>query len=352
MCVTLACTVARPNVKRLLIEPTGVTNLATLLQHILGIAGSTAVLLFVIAMARPASLRRARPALYGVALVGHTLLITFFALTPRPAEVHNFFEANLGQPYGTAYCMVFLGYLTVAMTISAWLFLSYSGRAARGSLRMGLRFLGAGAELGAIYTTWRIAHMLTRLSGGEFITDDDTTQFIADLIEYTAITLIVLGNTIPALGVLWHSTSSRRALRQVEPLWSSLTEAVPGVVLNKPVGRTPRLRLHRRLIEIWDVVLVLRAYAPAELIATARARSQAPDVPAAQQEAFEHALWIRTAWDTRLRGAEPIVDEPEGENRMGDADAEFDTEVRRVLALAQAYRDPRVAEFARTYQES
>ncbi|WP_308402570.1 MAB_1171c family putative transporter [Streptomyces sp. TBY4] len=347
--VAVACTIARPAVKRIVIEPLGITNLATLLQHAVGIAGSTFVLIFVIAMARPAALARGRWPLYGIAAASIVLLATLFTLTPRPEEVHNFFEANLGQPTGTAYCMVFLGYLAVAMSISSWLFWSYSRHAAGAPLRTGLRLLGAGTAFGALYTLWRIAHMATRLAGTEFVTDDDTTQTIADLVEYLAILLIVLGNSVPAAGVLWRTVTYRRALRQVEPLWTALTEVVPDVVLNDPVGRSPRLRLHRRLIEIWDVVLVLRAYVPAQTLDAAQTATAG--VPTSKRDAYADGLWVRAAWEAKLRGASPVCESVPKVNHMDDEDTDFDAEVRSMLVMAAAYRSPAAAEFARNHQE-
>ncbi|WP_370466702.1 MAB_1171c family putative transporter [Streptomyces sp. PCS3-D2] len=347
-CIALASTIARPAVKHIVVEPTGVNNLATVLQHILGMGGSTAVLFFVIAMAKPDALRWGRPLLYSCAAVGSALLVTFFALTPRPTEVHNFFEANLGQPTGTAYCLVFLGYLTIAMTISSWLFWSYGRRAAGASLRAGLRLLGAGTAFGALYTTWRIAHMTTRLADVPFVTDDDTTQLIADLVEYTSIALIILGNSVPAVGVLWRSVTYRRALREVRPLWAELIEAAPGVVLDQPAGRGPRLQLHRQLIEIWDVVLILRAYASADLIAAAQQQAQAAGLDEEGTARLAEAMWIRVAWLAALKGEAPHTDAPE---ESAEQDTDFDAEVRKALGLARAFQDPRTAEFARHHQE-
>ncbi|MGP3685702.1 MAB_1171c family putative transporter [Streptomyces sp. IBSNAI002] len=348
-CVAVASTIARPAVKSIVILPTGINNLATVLQHILGMGGSTAVLFFVIAMAKPDALRWGRPLLYSCAAVGSALLVVFFALTPRPVETHNFFEANLGQPMGTAYCLTFLGYLTVAMTIASWLFLSYGRRAAGTSLRAGLRLLGVGAAFGAIYTSWRIGHMTTRLAGVPFVADDDTAQSVADLVEYTSIALIILGNSVPAVGVLWRTITYRRALTEVRPLWAQLIEAAPGVVLDEPVGRSPRLQLHRRLIEIWDVVLILRAHASAELLAAAHREAQtaglSPDVTARLAE----AMWIRVAWLAAVQGAEPRADA--SQEAADEQDTEFDAEVRKALGLARAFRDPRTTAFVRQHQE-
>ncbi|MFJ9338630.1 MAB_1171c family putative transporter [Streptomyces sp. NPDC101733] len=368
--IALACSIGIPPVQRLLFEPIGVNNLATLCKHGLGIGGSSAVLLFVITMARPDGVDAWKRRLLCAAAGGTVLLTTFFFLTPRPYEVDNFFEANLGNLYGTLYCLVFLGYLTAAMSVSSRLFWSYARRAAGAPLRAGLALLGAGTAFGALYTTWRTAHMLTRLAGGEFPAGDATTQLVADLLEFTGIALILLGNTVPALGVQWRSLTHRRALRRVEPLWAALIEAVPGVVLTEPTGRGPRLRLHRRLIEIWDAVLVLRAYAPAELIAAARAEAHATALAAGEgdgvREAFAEAFWLRVARQDCLSGADHHGPPPDGEPHRNDTDTDtdtgagagagaeadvdfdFDAEVRKVVALATAYADPRTARFAAT----
>ncbi|MFD8023714.1 MAB_1171c family putative transporter [Streptomyces lavendulae] len=348
-CIAVADTIGRPEVKAVLFEPTGINNLATLFKHTLGIGGSTAILFFVIAMAKPSFLRWGRPLLYVGAAAGTALLTTFFAHMPRPTEVENIFEASLGHAAGTGYCLVFLGYLTAAMTIASTLFWSYGQRAAGTALRIGLRLLGAGTMFGALYTTWRIAHMLTRLLGGEFIVSDQAAQTIADLVEYTAIALIVLGNSVPALGVLTRSITYRRALREVRPLWATLTEVAPGVVLERPLGRSSRLQLHRCLIEVWDVALILRAYVSTDLVARAGNEAEALGLSSEETSRLAEAMWLQAARLAVLQGAEPNSDA----NIEADADQEtdFDREVRKVLGLARAIRDPRAEAFARRHQE-
>ncbi|WP_424217438.1 MAB_1171c family putative transporter (plasmid) [Streptomyces sp. BI20] len=344
--VAVGCTIARPKVKSLIIEPTGIVNFATLLQHGIGIIGSAAVLFFVVTMARPEALRWARPLLYGSAAGAIGLLALLFALTPRPAEVDNFFAAQQGVAAGTAYCFVFLGYLCAAMAVSSQLFWVYGQRAAGRPLRIGLRLLGAGTAVGALYTLWRIAHMTAHLAGWRFPVGDEAAQTIADVIEYAAIALIILGNSVPAGGVLIRSLFYARALREITPLWDPLVTTAPDVVLAERVGRSPRSRLHRRVIEIADVILILRAYASEGLVARARAAARQSGRPTEEVALLADAMWLRTAWESARTGATAPDSSALFSTDPTRQHATFDAEVAYVRRLAKLFADPVVRRFA------
>ncbi|AEW97364.1 MULTISPECIES: MAB_1171c family putative transporter [Streptomycetaceae] len=340
-CISAASTLGVPEIQRVTDLDTGVHNLATLGKNLLGIAGSAAILDFVISIARPAAVRRSRPPLLAFAAVAMAGMTVLFAATPRATEADNFFDASIGSLPGTGYCLVFLGYLGVAMSVATWLFWSYGRHAGAGSLRVGLRVLGTGTALGALYSLFRSAHLAVHLTRLAFPLDDVTANAVADVVEYSAITLIIVGNSIPAVGVLLRSLRDRRSLRRLRPLWSSLTEAVPDVVLDAPVSRGPRIRLHRRVIEIRDAALVLAAYGGQEVRDRARRAAERADLPAAQRAALAEALWLRTARAAKLTGAAPVTaPAAAAQPPSPELDFDFPTEVRRLRELAAVYHSP------------
>ncbi len=336
--IAAASTLGEPGVVDHVDRLAGIHNLSTLGKNLLGIVGSAAILDFVVAIARPGALPRARRALTVLAAVSMTAMSVLFALAPRPTEVGDFYQANVGSVAGTAYCMVFTGCLGVAMTVATWLFWGYSRHAGAAWLRSGLRLLGAGTALGALYSLLRAALMLLGFLRPGVV--DATASTVADVVENAAIALIIVGSSLPAVGVLWRSVRDWRALRRIQPLWAELTGAVPDIVLDARSHLTPRVRLHRTVIEVRDAVLVLSSYVPEHVRRQAEHTADLSGVQGDRRAALAEAIWLRTACAAKLDGA-GIVSESERKATASDSmDLDFDAEVARLLVLSEAYHSP------------
>ncbi|MEU7229354.1 MAB_1171c family putative transporter [Streptomyces chrestomyceticus] len=347
--IAAANTLAHPAVEGPLNGFTGINNLATLVRNLLGIIGYSAFLQFVISVARPQAIRISRRLLTVCGIVSACALVFLFAVTPRPYNADNFFEAYTGRPLGTAYCCIVLGYLGVSTVIATCLFMGYSRHAGDVWLRVGLRLLGIGTGLGAFYTVFCAARLLTRLAHEPFVTDDHTALSVAHIIEDTAIVFIVVGNSVPACGVLWRALCDWRTLRRLRPLWSSLTEAVPNIVLEGPIHRTLRIRLHRQVIEIHDARLVLASYASPQLREQAHHRAAQVLRDGERRTALAEALWLRAACEAKLAGAQPLDDSAERLTVLSehsDLSFDFDTEVAWVRQLCEAFHSPTADAFA------
>ncbi|MCQ4043232.1 MAB_1171c family putative transporter [Streptantibioticus rubrisoli] len=336
--IAAACTLGDPGVVDSVDRLAGVHNLSTLGKNLLGIVGSAAILDFVVAIARPRSLPRARRALTALATVSMTAMTVLFALTPRPLEVSDFYQANVGSLSGTAYCMVFTGCLGIAMTVATWLFWGYSRHAGAAWLRTGLRLLGAGTALGACYSLLRTVLMLLGFLRPHIIGTTATT--VADAVENAAISLIVVGSSLPAVGVLWRSVRDWRALRRIQPLWAELTSAVPDIVLDARSHLTPRVRLHRTVIEIRDAVLVLSSYVPEHIRRQAERTARLSGVQGERRAALAEAIWLRTACAAKLNGADVVRDSERRTTPSAGMALDFDAEVARLLILSEAYHSP------------
>ncbi|MEN2422817.1 MAB_1171c family putative transporter [Streptomyces rimosus] len=346
-----ANTLAHPDIERPLNEVTGIHNLATLTRSLIGILGFSAFVQFVVSVARPGAIRSTHRLLAVCGFVGAFALVCLFAVAPCPRNVDDFFEAYTGWPFGTAYCCVFLGCLGVSTVIATCLFTGYSHHAGDPWLRTGLRLLGAGTAVGALYTIFCAARILTRLAHQPFVINDHTAVIVAHIIQDTAIALIVVGNSVPACGVLRRTLGDRRTLRRLHPLWSALTDAVPDVILKAPVPRCPRIRLLRQIIEIHDATLVLACYIPPQL--RERAHSRAAQVLQDEEgrTALAQALWLRAACEAKRAGIQPCahsVEEPTAHPEHLDFD--FDFEVARIQQLCDAYNSPIAKAFAREYR--
>lgn len=292
-------------------------------------------------------------------------LVVCFALIRQGGEVTDFYQAYPGSVPAALYALIVAGYLGSAMGVASWLFGTYARRAGAGWLRSGLRVLAAGTAAGLGYSVLRVCQVLLEL--------DARPMFVpASLlygIEWLAIALVLLGSSIPAVGVALATLRAWRTVRRLRPLWASLTAAVPEVVLTAPLGRSPRVLLHRRVIEIRDAALVLAGHADDELRARADRSAAASDVAgdtagdlasdlasdaasdAVSGEALAEAFWLRATCAQRLAGRLPATgaapDVPELTAAAGFADLDFETETRRLLRLAAAYHSPAADAFTR-----
>ncbi|MFF3157999.1 MAB_1171c family putative transporter [Streptomyces sp. NPDC057910] len=343
--LALAATTSIPSVGLRIDTVTGFNNASVLARQLVGIVAIGAVLDFVIAMARPNLLRASRTPnlLVGVAVMA--AMTALFSNVPQPTRVENFYDAYHDSATAAGYSLSFVIYLALATAVASWMCFSYSRDAARSWLRAGLRLLGAGTGIGTVYSLFRAAHLVSRLFSFGFPLGDAAVQQVADVIEYGAIALIIIGNCIAPVGVLKAAAADWRAVRRLKPLWASLTEAVPEVVLPTTVRRRPRIRLHRVVIEIRDASRTLSAYATEPARAQAYATASAQGCEGEQLALTAEALWLRGARQARLEGV-PLTEAGEPPNPVGDQlrspelepeGLDFDTEVQRLTQLSIAY---------------
>ncbi|WP_063772014.1 MAB_1171c family putative transporter [Kitasatospora mediocidica] len=351
--LTLASTVGVPGVGSRIDASSGVHNLAVLFKNQIGIVACAAVLSFVAGMARPDLAPRVRKPHLAVGLAVLAALTTAFAQVRQPTEVADFYQAYRASVPADAYALVFNGYLGASMAVAGWLFWTYARRAGAGWLRTGLRVLGAGTAVGVCYASLRCCEVVLHLCGRALFVG----QSVLDGVELTAITLILVGNAIPAVGVAWHGLRDWRTARRIRGLWVSLTGAVPDVVLTASLGHGPRVRLHRLVIEIRDAALVLAPHASAQVRERARRCAERSGLHGDELAVAAEAYWLRAAREARLAGRTPEGRTPEGRTAesgpvptVGSSFAELDfaSETRRLLRLAEAYRSTAAEAFARS----
>ncbi|GAB2740958.1 MAB_1171c family putative transporter [Kitasatospora kifunensis] len=365
--VTIMVTLGLPNLTAWVDATAGVHNIVVPIKHVISLVACAAMVAFVAETARPELAPRLRRPQLVVLLAAQLGLVVSFALIRQSSEVTDFYQAYPGSVPAAIYALIVACYLGSAMGVASWLFGTYALRAGAGWLRSGLWVLGVGTAAGFGYSVLRVCQVLLALF--------DQPMFLsASLlygIEWLAIALVLLGSSLPAVGVALDALRAWRTVRGLRPLWASLTAAVPEVVLTAPLGRSPRVLLHRRVIEIRDAALVLAGYADDELRArAARAAEHAsagdsvqpggpatgpaggpvadlapPERPRALTEALTEALWLRATCAQRLAGQVPAGG-PAAEVAGSFADLDFETETCRVLRLAAAYHSPVADAFA------
>ncbi|MCZ7414801.1 MULTISPECIES: MAB_1171c family putative transporter [unclassified Streptomyces] len=361
--LTIAMTLRLPDVMRVIDEGTGIHNLSTLLKHVFGITSAAALLEFVF---RITGTSTARGRAFRALLAGGTLLAlsVLFSLTPRDAQVAEYFESKAGAgAAATAYLMVWYAYLGGALLIATLLFVGARRHAGASWLRSGLRFLGLGTAAGVGYALVRAVYLVAALLGA---TDDALDAAVAhwtDVAKHAAIVLILVGSLLPAVGVTLQARRSWRLLRQLGPLWRDLTEAVPEVVLHEELGRRElRMRLHRTVVEIRDAMLALEPYGSAADRERAETVADASGLSGDEHHALANACRIEAARRAKLAGRPPLdpVRRPDpdedaavrerlhGLGHLGDLDAEVDL----LLRLEAARHHPAVRGFTSSSPEA
>ena len=169
------------------------------------------------------------------------------------------------------------------------------------TLRAALVVTAAGALVSLLYTTVRLVDIVA----AQFDISLTPLENLAEIGAALGSLLIMIGLTLPS----WTShvlafrkhLDQRRSYRAMEPLWRELTLASPDIVL-EPVRRTAWIRrrdfdfqLRRRIIEIHDGQLVLRAYRTGDVADSARTQSAYAGLTGIAAAAYVEAACLRAA---------------------------------------------------------
>jgi hypothetical protein len=304
---------------------------ARLVDNALLSAGLCSLLTFFLSSAAGRG-RRAAAELVPLA-VAIVLMVVALAVSPPdqrgaslgPQTVHVagvalfYLVAGLYLIYGLVACVIWIN--------------RYQRRTTDQRLRTGLRLSGFGLACGAGGSVLRAVYLVVAWPGG---------PTLAVLLDIGAV-LVVIGSLCFIAGICWPGVLARlaalrrrrqhsRAYRQLSPLWTSLVDAYPTIVLRgAPSGkwdalrpRTVHRRYYRRVIEIRDGLVQLSPYLETDLT------TLAGDNPKEAAESLTTALRRQAAGEAADHRAHLVL--PGG---AGDIDAD----VRPLLALSRAMRD-------------
>ena len=152
---------------------------------------------------------------------------------------------------------------------------------------------------------------------------------------------------------LWRWAERYRACRQLYPLWRDLCRAFPDLALVSPPSavadalalRDVDLRLVRRMVEIRDGRLALRAYLPAGTVAGVRSACEAAGLTPVATQATVEAASLAVALRQRSQGE--VAQAPDLlPATPGGTD--LDQEVAYLVRVAQAYTSSPVVRAYRT----
>lgn len=230
-------------------------------------------------------------------------------------------------PTVVAYWVVLEAYLGAVLITTAVLFWTISRDAPSGLPRLGLRAIAAGSALVAGYAAVKTGLIVAHGTGRSV--DFPAIEPIAQKAQVVGILIAVAGAAVPTGRQARAVVAAYRSLVALRPLWTAMRDAFPEVILFSPRRAMielagvddVHLRLYRRVIEIRDGMLALRAYLPV-------------DVPPATDPATGEAAAIALALRRRTEGPPP--GEPEG--AWAPVGPEMADEVAWLSRVSRAYR--------------
>jgi hypothetical protein len=336
---------------------TGVPNLSALLSQGLAATFAVCIHLMVLLLHRSPEVasRTVRRHLALVATILSVLTVLFLRIPPMEEAPTDFVVRYAGQPQVATYLGVYVvafGAVQVRNTRLCWRY----ARADVGHwLRIGLHMVAFASALGLVYSVIRALDIVGQRLGLQV----GGWEAVARLVIFSGVVLASLGCTAPSWGrklsaaATWavHYVAYARLYR----LWAVMYRAVPDIALEPPPSRArdllaavARLRflLLRRVIEINDAMLVLRAYLdPGAFDEASRWCAQAGLTGAPLRTAVEACL-LRRALRRMVPGVEARNTLPVAPPDAPAA-ADLSSEVRRMLDIARAFDDsPLVRAFA------
>jgi len=318
--VALTLTVLLPSVQLAIDELAGVPNLARLLGHSFGLAAGWSVLAFLLLLDDPASTARRKIHHYGWLLAGTLVLMAvLFELAPIDDETTEFMGRYADAPSMLEYWLVFLAYLGLVganVVHRSWRYARLSDRVA---LRLGLRLTAAGALLGVGYVVHQGLYLAMRRLDLAYPLGSKVA--VTQVLLAGAAGLILIGSTLPAWGprvgipALWQWINRYSTYHRLRPLWQALYQSSPEISLaTRPPSALDRLtvrdlnfRLYRRVIEIRDGCLALRAYRDPLVADAARRLGQRAGLSGEELQVLIEASSLASAMRAKERG-QPLAE--------------------------------------------
>jgi hypothetical protein len=347
--LALAMTLRTDEVARAFDTFAHVNNLTTLIKHTCGLVAAHAVLTLVRAVAPETARGRSLCSHAAVPALCATAMTGLFAAAPRPEEVTDPLTEFADAWQITAYGIVFLLYLTMALVSGFQLCWEWGREPGSGRTGLGLKIVCAGLVVGIAYAAHRAVALLLRTARADPLSPS-ADEALSNAFLYGSLLLLVVGTSLPASRRLHAWATDHRDLLLLYPLWHDLTEAAPVVRLHTPHSRLAealdprrtRDRLYRRTIEIRDAAMVLSDHAPTAVRAEAERHVAAHGLVGMQATVTAEACWLRRAQIARLRG------EPPAGAHLPPASGGRDltSEIEALTQLARAYRSEPATTFA------
>jgi hypothetical protein len=305
----------------------------------LGVQGTLAHLL-----RDPRAARRTMRRSTVVAVAALALMAVLFTTAPVEGPTRDFAATYGREPLFLAYLLVYLGYLSVALSGVLSLTRRYARHTERVFLRVGLRLMGLGAMCGLLYVGYKATYFLLLLMRHRsFGVESDISTALAA----AAALLVTVGATIPAWGPPLARISQRfsqwHAYRRLRPLWGDLSAVAPDIGLTpvtsglaKLALRDAGIHLYRRVIEIYDGRMALRPYLDKAVADRARLLADDAGLVGTGRDAVVEAARLAAGIDAMKRGTSAVEEDSSVPPSPGGTS--LSDEAAWLIQVAHAYR--------------
>ncbi|GAA4964449.1 MAB_1171c family putative transporter [Kineococcus glutinatus] len=316
---------------------------ATRIPHIGDLVGRAAMMvaalatqcIFLLAAARARQRRAQLRRRVLVLLAALAVLVAVFSAAPAQDPAADYLLAYGTEPLVGVFITTFTAFLGWSL-VDVQLAWSRLKHRTSGPLHTSLRTFALGAAFGLGYVALRLLGEAALFTGWDTVVAFTRVGCLA--LGSVAALLAVASVTWPAMRMRIHQlrtwVRARRQLQQLLPLWRDLADVAPEVALEHP--RSPireafdvldvRWRLYRRVIEIHDARLALRAHALqlADAAATPHAAEAQRLAAAVTAARAGHHDGAPTASEHSLGERAPVADD-------------MDREAERLAQVAREY---------------
>jgi hypothetical protein len=278
------------------------------------------------------------------------LAVCFTLSEPRRVGDDTVFS-DAGLPFAVADKVIFLGYSLISLGLLIAVFARSAWHAEPGPLRTGLWLLVVGVGAAFAWTFWDIDDVRRLAETARIGAREDLPSSV---LAATTIGFVTAGATLsawsPAVSSVLGRVRAYRAYRRIEPLWTALRAAVPGIALDpgRELTGGAEFALYRRVIEIRDGHLALRAHFDPDLPARAETAARRAGVPEAELAPTVEAVTLAAAIEAGREGRrfEPGRAEP-GHLAEAQADADVVAEAAWLVRVSRAWQRGAVVERVR-----
>ncbi|MFI5783164.1 MAB_1171c family putative transporter [Nocardia sp. NPDC051570] len=324
----------------------GIPYLESLASSLLAVGVATTLLMFALQTSRPNEYQSTPFSHLRYAwctLTVMTMVITFSITVSQGTPHRDRFLPTPGT--FTAHTVYWITYLLYMVGVTTWTAVLFW----RCIPRIHSRLLRAAVLLFAIAESAFLGFLATRVVA-MFSSSPKTLPLGMYVSSFHSVG-ITIGCSIAIILPLKRSVANWRHCATLYPLWKALCEALPHITLNPPrtklvdtlTLRNSQLRLHRRLIEIRDGLLIMHDWITPEHLNQIHAAIPVASLTDDQREAATTACWLKVALRAKEIGCAPVED-PLDLVRRGGVDAM--TELRWLREVADAWSSPLINDCA------
>lgn len=233
-----------------------------------------------------------------LAAAGAAMAVLLLAADTRTSP--QFAATSMLNPYAVAYEVLYLLSMAWGMTGFLWLIRRHVRSDNNPRMRLVLRVNAAAGGVGLLWGAWKITTLIAPHVGLHLPVDRGT---VSELLASVLVGLVGIGCTVPAWSTWLAARTDRarahRAIEGITPLWQTLITAVPGVAFDSGNGTDVTYALYRKVIEIRDAQMALRAICQTDVADRARAAARRHGIPPGSDtalvvEAAQLAAALRT----------------------------------------------------------